>query len=226
MQHTLKWIAGRLPPPWQQTLKRLHHARAINRGTFSSDEPEADRLADWVGPGDWVLDIGANIGHYTCALSQLVGPRGRVIAVEPVPRTFELLAANVARFPFENVTLLNMAASDASRTVTMSLPRLSTGLSNYYMASITSDGVDGISALAIALDSLDLPHRIALIKLDVEGHELPALLGLRGVLTSDRPILIVEGNDAGVEKELNSLGFRFEQLPGSPNRVFHPQGHS
>ena len=42
---------------------------------------EWDELAPM--PGDTVLDCGANIGDYTIKASTLVGPTGRVIAIEP-----------------------------------------------------------------------------------------------------------------------------------------------
>lgn len=47
-----------------------------------------------MAPGDWALDIGANVGHYTKRMSDLAGPEGRVIAFEPVPDTFAVLCAN------------------------------------------------------------------------------------------------------------------------------------
>jgi FkbM family methyltransferase len=75
-----------------------------------------------VKPGDWVLDVRANVGHYSHRLSDLVGPAGRIFAFEPVRETFELLTANVARFAHANVTLLNVTASDTARTVGMTAP--------------------------------------------------------------------------------------------------------
>lgn len=89
----LKRVAAGLPPLWQQELKRIHFRREIRRHTFASTEPEFRLLDSMISAGDWVMDIGANVGHYTKRLSDLVGPRGRVIAVEPVPDTFALLAA-------------------------------------------------------------------------------------------------------------------------------------
>ena len=40
-------------------------------------EPEYGCLGDWIAEGDWVVDVGANVGHYTVRLSQLVGVSGR-----------------------------------------------------------------------------------------------------------------------------------------------------
>jgi len=114
-----KKTAARLPHEWQQALKRRHFQRHIARDTFRTDEPEWELAARWLAPGDWAIDVGANIGHYSKRFSDLVGAGGRVIAFEPVPATFELLAANAARFAWTNVTLLNLAASDATGVVGM-----------------------------------------------------------------------------------------------------------
>ncbi|MFP3999778.1 MAG: hypothetical protein ACLFUN_08035, partial [Desulfobacterales bacterium] len=59
----LKNIASRLPNRWQTELKRLYFGRQINKGTFKSQEPEYEILDKFISPGDWVIDIGANVGH-------------------------------------------------------------------------------------------------------------------------------------------------------------------
>jgi precorrin-6B methylase 2 len=114
-----KRTAARLPHTLQQALKRYYFRREIRRGTFQTDEPEWALSTRWLSPGDWAIDVGANIGHYTKRFSDLVGPAGRVIAFEPVPATFELLASNAAHFGMANVTLLNLAASDATSVIGM-----------------------------------------------------------------------------------------------------------
>jgi FkbM family methyltransferase len=222
--HLLKSLASRLPLRYQQELKRLHFGRQIRSGRFTAtegNEPEYARLGEWVRAGDWVVDVGANVGHYTGRLSDLVGPSGRVIAVEPVPESFELLAANIARFRHRNVTLLNVAASDAARLQGMEMPTLTSGLANRYMAHLT-DAPAGLSVLCMPVDALGIPGRVSLIKVDVEGHELPALRGMRRLLERDRPVLIVEGRAPDVTALLAGHGYRCDESPGSPNRVFTP----
>jgi hypothetical protein len=105
MLQIMKKLASRLPERSLLALKRLHYARLIRRGTFCSDEPEYSMLEQIVSPGDWVIDVGANVGQYTLRLSELVKASGRVFAFEPIPQTFELLAANCLLAPYRNVTL-------------------------------------------------------------------------------------------------------------------------
>jgi len=224
----LKSLASNLPRRYQQELKRLYFARLIRKRLFQraiEDEPEFNRLDQWVKPGDWVLDIGANVGNYSARLSELVQDAGRVLALEPVPETFELLAANVGRFPIGNVTLFNVAASDRFAVRGMQMPSLDSGGSNPYMAHLTADGA-GISVLCVPVDSLGIAHTIRLIKIDVEGHELAAVRGMRELLQRDRPVLIIEGQSGEVAAFLSELGYSFAQDAGSPNRVFTPANGS
>ena len=101
----LKRIAAKLPDRWQHELRRRHFQREIRRGIFYTAEKEYALLDTLIGQSDWVLDVGANVGHYAMRMSQLVGSSGRVIALEPVPDTFSLLAANVRLFECPNVSL-------------------------------------------------------------------------------------------------------------------------
>jgi FkbM family methyltransferase len=218
----LKRLAARLPLRYQQELKRLHFARMIRRGLFDKaieNEGEFDRLHQWIGPGDWALDLGANVGNYAARLSQLVDNTGRVLAFEPVPQTFELLAANVARFPRRNITLLNVAASDEFALRGMRIPVLASGELNPYMAHLTEDRAE-VSVVCMPVDALDIQHAIKLVKIDVEGHELSALKGMRQLLARDHPVLIIEGRSDEVASYVASFGYTFEQDEGSPNRVY------
>jgi FkbM family methyltransferase len=214
-----KRIAAVLPNCVQQELKRRYCAYNIFRKRFIPDEPEYAVLDKFLSNGDWVLDIGANIGHYTLKLSNLVGSKGRVFALEPVPETFELLSANVQLFPIKNVTLLNVAVSDQSSIVSMKIPVLNTGLKNYYMASI-SEGDTGLDVFCMTIDSLPLSHPIRLVKIDVEGNELQVLYGMKNLLIRDKPTLIIETNSRDVIEHLLKLGYKVENYPNSPNYIF------
>jgi FkbM family methyltransferase len=215
-----KRLAARLPERWQDELKRIHYARQISKGTFEPSEPEYVLLPQLIKPGDWVIDIGANVGHYTKRFSELVGANGRVIAFEPVPTTFALLAANVQQFVHANVTLINAAVSDKIDLVGISIPRFSTGLSNYYQAQVSSPTENVLKVLAVSLDLLTISKPVALVKIDVEGHESFVLHGMQRLLAHYHPVLIVETESKEVIDNLSSLGYAPEKLQHSPNLVF------
>src|SRR5262249_50724226 len=161
--------------------------------------------------------VGANVGHYTLAFSRLVGPRGRVFAFEPIAATFALLSANVRLSPFDNVTLFNLAASDASQMVNMEIPAEG-GTPDYYRARINRGG-QGQAIFSCSLDALEFPP-IQLVKIDVEGHEMAVLQGMRKLLARDHPHLIVEASSDRIVEFLASFGYRSQRLPGSPNFLF------
>lgn len=219
MRHALKRFAAHLPRTWRQDLKRFHCRRLIAKNRFDPGEPEYDLLAELVGPGDWVIDVGANIGHYTLALSPIVGREGRVIAIEPVPESLELLAANINLLPTKNVTLIGLAGSDATATVGMHVPQLATGLDNLYEAQITQDR-GSLSVMTFPLDALGLPAPVRLIKIDAEGHDLQVLKGAEAMIRRDTPVLIVEDGDPRSMDFLESLGYVAIKLPNSPNHIF------
>jgi FkbM family methyltransferase len=211
--------AALLPHNWQQELKRRQFRHQIRNNTFRTPEPEWDAIDSWLSPGDWAIDVGANVGHYTKRFSDRVGTHGRVIAFEPVPATFELLAANVAQFSHANVTLLNLAASNATHVLGISIPDFATGLKNYYQAALTTAS-EGLQVMTCAIDSLSLLHRVALLKIDAEGHDEVVLAGARSLVRRDLPIVIIESVSPLVAELLEGLGYIAETLAGSPNVVY------
>jgi FkbM family methyltransferase len=207
-------LVSLLPGSLRASLRGWHHRRQMSRGKFRSPEPEWDRLGEWVNPGDTVLDVGANVGHYTCRMSELVGPGGRVIAFEPVPATFAALVANSKAFRFRNVTLLNAAVGEAVGTVGMSVPA---GAEGSYLARV--DPAAELKCLVLSVDSLALPGPVRAVKIDAEGYEPKVLAGMTELLTRDRPVVILERN-AEAERLLEAMGYTITRSPGkTPNVV-------
>ena len=219
MKEILKRVAAKLPKKLQQSLKRKYFAFQIRRHVFSADEPEFDLSSEIISEGDWVLDIGANIGHYTIRFSELVGESGRVIAFEPVPDTFEILSSNVSLIDARNVTLINAAASDATRVIGVEIPKLDSGLDNFYMAHLSTAAND-LTVLCVPVDSLGLPNKIGLVKIDAEGHDFLVLKGMKELLRRDRPVIFVEESSAEIIEFLQQFDYSMQKLANSPNSVF------
>ena len=178
-----------------RNLKR--YQRANDWGTREGD---MDVIRDLVSPGETAVDAGANFGFYTAYLSGLVGPRGRVCSFEPVPLTFDMLKYNVRKLPMPNVQLFNCALSDRSGTAKMRVPMFESGTQNYYQARLASGEVtaDDSKTREVAVETVTLDEalhgidHISLIKVDVEGHEAPALRGAQAIIHDHRPALLVE----------------------------------
>ena len=211
----LKRLAAHLPAGAQHELRRIFFRSQIRRRSFFTDEKEYALLDRFLRPGDWALDIGANVGHYTLRMAEIVGPAGRVLAFEPIPDTFALLTENVRHCAHANVSLLNCAASERTAAVGMEIPRWDNGMENYYQAHVVS-GTSGLTILALSIDSLALPT-VRLVKIDAEGHELPVLQGMRSLVERDHPVLIVETGTGEATRLLESWAYRVERLPGSSN---------
>ena len=68
-------------------------------------EPEfMDLMEKAVERGDTVLDLGANLGYATVHLAKFVGETGRVIAVEPSQKNFEILQKNIQLNGIEKIS--------------------------------------------------------------------------------------------------------------------------
>lgn len=125
----------------------------------------------------------------------------------------------------KNVTLLNIAVSETTTVLRMTIPKFDTGLNNYYMATVTNEPA-ALSVLCLPIDSLHIPKCVKLAKIDVEGHELSVLKGMEQLLMRDHPTLIVEGDSDEVAAYLDTFGYSFEKNEGSPNRIFGSSAES
>jgi FkbM family methyltransferase len=153
-----------------------------------------------VAAGDTVYDVGANIGYVSLSLSKQVGPTGRVIAFEPVPRNTDLLRANIRDNKINNVSVYDAAASNTRGEATIRFAE------NLATASLTwhrdNASATSITVKTVAIDEMVAAGEIgnpAFVKIDVEGAENLVLEGMGKTLAAARPVLFVECSDAGRE---------------------------
>jgi FkbM family methyltransferase len=134
-----------------------------------------------VRPGDVVLECGAHHGEVTMFLSRWVGPSGRVISFEPVPRNAEIVRQQVALNDLKNVTVVNKAVGSTHAVVRM------TDESNAQVAGPHGAGFD---VETVPLDDF-ADAKPTFLKIDVEGFEAELLQGARQVLRT-KPRLALE----------------------------------
>ena len=191
----VKTLALRFLP--EAVLRHARKAHYLRKLASAATEPDMTVLRHLVPPGGCALDLGANFGLYTRFLAEAVGPDGAVHAVEPVPTMHDVLRSNVRRFRLAQVRTHPVAASDATRTVTMTVPRYPSGGANYYEARVVGGPRERagrtVRVPGIRLDDLfgHLP-RIDVVKCDVEGHELAILRGAETLLRRHRPAWLME----------------------------------
>jgi len=215
-------LASILPRGFQDDCRRFRFYLRARNDNFSPNEPEAEILEFVVAPGDWVLDIGANVGQYSLLLSKLVGPAGRVLAFEPVPATAATLALVCAKFSkHQNISLFNLAASEEAKVECFDIPIDSAGLPSYARAHASQSG--SIRVLGIPIDSLRLRHRVSLAKIDAEGGESAILRGMLETIEKDHPVLIIEDNHQPILEMLGPFGYTaFKVRDTSRNTVYLP----
>jgi len=224
-----------LPTGMLRLVRRRHYYRILTQG--GGNEPELAVLGLFVKPGACVVDVGANFGLYTKALADLVGPSGCVYSIEPVPETFDLLAANVARLGLSNVVPMRRALSDTDgERVRLVVPKMGRfGLENPYQARIVRGPAQGREVMAetCTLDRLlaERPGQVSFVKCDVEGHELACLRGAVDLIRRSRPTWLLEvSGDARVDGSsarsvfslMREFGYRTYVLDGKALRPCRP----
>jgi len=155
---------------------------------------EIDFTAQFVSHDSVILDIGSNIGTHAIAYSHLA-PHGKVIAIEPQPAIFKILAANVRACAAGNIELIQSAAAEHCGQV--SIENLCNGNQLNFggvrvldqASQADTDHWDRIPSISI--DSLN-QTRLDLVKIDVEGFELSVLKGMTSSIRRRRPVLLCE----------------------------------
>lgn len=158
---------------------RFHPAALATTLWACPSDREQDHavFATILRPGDQVIDVGANVGDLTLHASSLVGPQGRVYAIEPHPRTFRFLQENVSVNAVENVISLNAALGAENGWVSLSDHRSDD------QNAVAAIGSAGLMTVPLRrLDDLDIEGRVHLLKIDVEGYEKFVLQGAEGLL--------------------------------------------
>jgi FkbM family methyltransferase len=183
----------------------IGHALALY-GEFA--EVENRLLVHVLRPGDWAVDIGANIGTVTLPMARAVGSEGRIVAFDPQRLVFQTLCTNLALNGVTNVDAQPLAVSDRREMV--SIPALDPLSPHNFgaVAVIDEIGTPTESVPAIPLDEWVLP-KCRLIKIDVEGMEHAVLRGAENTIGRHRPLIYFEAKRG--ENTRNCLAWLMER---------------
>lgn len=177
--------------PWQtKIMADWEDAIGGSIGLFGIyDLATTELLWRLVQPGNFVLDIGANIGYMTGLCSYKAGADGTVMAFEPNPLLLERLRGNISRMQFNNVRLFEAGLSEKAGNARLIIPgayNKNAGIA--YVA--TANEPSGEQAVEIELMTLDfiIPSGtyIDVMKIDVEGHELSVFKGATRLFAEKR----------------------------------------
>lgn len=204
---------------------RLHVATGQLAGVWTAynglhEWEELQLCLGYLRPGDHFVDVGANIGVFTCFVGSRQ-PGVRITAIEPFPPVHEALRRNVALNHLD-VTIPDGAVGAEPGTATFEvLPR---DVHNRLAPGGTADEGSGITVTVHTLDDLVGEQGAALIKIDVEGAELEVLRGAVGLMRSPNPpVLLFESvghsaafghSDAEVLAFVRAQGYQILLLDG------------
>lgn len=156
---------------------------------LKNDKVEIELLKQLIKPGDYILDIGANIGFYAKLLSEFTTQKGRVFCFEPDSTNFGYLRKNVKGI--ENIVLFNKAVSDKNDTIKVYKSKLLNVDHRTYPVN-NYDSIEEISSVKIddLITDKTIP-KVDIIKIDIQGYELTAFKGMEQLLSSGTDLKIV-----------------------------------
>ena len=181
-------------------------------GFYERDKQQA--IERFARPGMVMLDLGANVGFYTLALSRLAGDAGRVFAFEPDASNMIQLRRHVALNQLTNTVVVQMAV--AARTELVGFTPGESGETGHI-------GGEDYLVPATSLDELIATGAISepdVVKMDVEGAEASVLEGAPALLARGRTVWLIALHGEKSKRDCFHLlvekGYIIQDLSGHP----------
>lgn len=141
-------------------------------------------------PNLTIFDVGANIGNYSKAISEIFPENAKIYSFEPSKTTFELFLKNTKNI--ENIIPHNFGFSEQEESQILYSNIEGSGLASVYHRKLDHYGINMDKTEEIKLTTIDdfctkinISH-IHFLKLDVEGHELSALTGAKKMIENKK----------------------------------------
>ena len=168
--------------------------------------------------GDVVLDIGANIGYYALLEARLVGPTGRVYAMEPVSSNYNLLKKNIELNDLHNIQTFRIAAGDENKESEIYVATKGNISSFIYKPEAVFVAKEKVHVTTV--DDFVAEHRIdpRLVRMDVEGYEKEIIQGMQKTLLR-HPLLFIEVHPHLMSQEELAQMFRTIEESGYKKAV-------
>jgi FkbM family methyltransferase len=171
-------------------------------------------------PGTTAFDVGSNVGMFAVVMAAGVRDQGQVVAVEPGPANVRRLQANIVRNSATNIRIVEAAAADRDGSIVLHLAP-DAAYHSVGTVSLSAPSAGDVRVRAVRLDSIwrDAGEPVvSMVKVDVEGAELPVLEGSREIIGAHHPALLVEARGhrelAAVGEFLASFGYERQIRPG------------
>ncbi len=211
--YSLSWSQKEFPPRTVQVgsatrIRLTPHLGEFDEWALFGKELAYEReVFEWLEQNapasyDTIIEIGANVGVYTCFIDELIKrtPAARlkeVVAFEPSQEAYRRLVNNLASNEAVAVRPFNAAVGKASGFISFFEPQghLTNGSILKEFSQMFSADVVERPALSVA--SSDLTYflegrRHPLIKMDVEGYEGALLAGMEEIISAHSPDFLIE----------------------------------
>ena len=137
------------------------------------------------GGGEVFIDVGANLGYYSCLFGKLASEKGQVLSIEPEPQNLDLLRRNVRNNSVENIVkILPVAVGASEGVLTLNIYKNSNRGRHSFIAQGSGNKIDvPVKTLdSIVSDNIPDDSMIDFLKIDVEGYEPYVIEGARNIL--------------------------------------------
>jgi len=163
----------------------------LSNGFYESFQ--ADVLIELGKISSHFLDIGANMGFYSLALS-MENKSLKTISFEPLPKVFNVFEKNIILNSLtDRIAVKNIALGYEKDNLTMFIPKF-TGSGGASLKDLhPEEGVSDLITVPIdVLDSQLIEGEVDLVKIDCEGSELNVILGADTLINNCKPTIVVE----------------------------------
>jgi len=205
--------------------KSIYVAKLFLTGTYEFTETK--KTLESIHKGSTVVDIGANIGYYTCLMGRQMDSTGKVYAIEPDAENRNVLNKNIKLNHLTNVDVRTYALGE--RHTRLPLYRNPENLGAHSL--VHNDQMTETEIEVQRFDDVIPKSKIDFIKIDVEGYELSVLQGMTGFFKDDLINMIlceftpfkIKENEQNPESFLDlieSYNFKIEVLSNTIDREF------
>ena len=187
LNHALLW--QRQLCVWDRNVRAASLDRLLFLGLHRlgwMGEQEESLLRTLIKPGIQIVDVGANIGLYSLLLAKLTGENGQVYSFEPEQSLFATLVHNCAANNVTNVVPFQYAAGSSNGRAAFAPSAFNSGNN-----TLTICGTGSVEVELVRIDDVLSVTAVDFIKVDVQGHELAALGGLKRILTASTGVRVM-----------------------------------
>jgi len=170
--------------------QRIAPLEILNFGYYEKND--FNMVMNLIDEGDSIFDIGANVGWYSLNIAKAI-KNTKVLAFEPIPKTFDYLKTNVEMNQLNNIKIFNFGFSNEEKEIEFYFYKEGSG--NASLANLSNvNTTEKVKCIVQRIDTFMVMNNYSIdfIKCDVEGAELLVFKGGIETIKRDKPIIYTE----------------------------------